>query len=144
MKNDIEIKITDYIDDQHVSHYWYGGQCATIKYKGYTFSIEAIGDVCWHTIKNGQVSECQKDKNNGGYFYSEMCGEYANDAALYDAIENDELIFDDNNWWECFVCDKDGEFHDLMWVLDSIRLDDAIEEVKEQLDDVIKYIESEV
>ena len=141
--NDIEVKITDYIDDQHNAHYWYGGQCAVIKYKGYTFSIEATGDVYWYTNKNGQVSECWKDKNNSGRFYSEMCDEYANDTALYDAIESGELVFDYNNWWECFVYDKDGEFYDLMWDLDSIRLDDAIEEVKANIKSVIQNIEED-
>ena len=143
MNNKIEVKITDFIDEQHQAHYWYGGQCAVIKYKGYTFSIEAIGDVYWYTNKNGEVSECWKDKNNSGRFYSEMYDEYTNDTELYDAIESGELVFDHNNWWECFIYDKDGEFHDLMWDLDSIRLDDAIDEVKTRLDEMIKYVEEE-
>ena len=141
MKNDIEVKITDYIDDQHKSHYWYGGQCAVIKYKGYTFSIEAVGDVYWYCKKDGDISDCYKDKNNSGRFYGEMSYLYKNDDELYEAIDKGELVFDYNNWWECFVYDKDGEFHDLMWDLDASYLGEAIEEVKEQLDDVINDIE---
>ena len=141
--NKIEVKIVDYVDDQHQAHYWYGGQCAVIQYKGYTFSIEAVGDVYWNYIEDGEWSECFKDKNNAGRFYGEMSWRYKNDDELYDAIESGKLVFNYNNWWECFVYDKDGEFHDLMWDLDSIRLDDAIEEVKQQLDEMIKYVEEE-
>ena len=141
--NELEIKIADYIDDQHKSHYWYGGQCAVIKYKGYTFSIEAIGDVYWSYIEDGEESECYKDKNNAGRFYGEMSWRYKNDDELYEAIKKGELVFDYNNWWECFVYDKDGEFHDLMWDLDASLIDEAIDEVKGQLDSMITYIEEE-
>ena len=142
MKNNkIEIKIADYIDDQHKSHYWYGGSCAVIKYKGYTFSIEAIGDVYWRYVENGEMSECFKDKNNSGRFYVEMSYYYKNDDELYEAINKGELVFDYNNWWECFVYDKNGEFHDLMWDLDASYLDEAIEEVKANLKSVIQNLE---
>lgn len=141
MKNDIKVTITDYIDDEHKSHYWYGGQCAKIEYKDYIFSIEAIGDVYCDYVKDGRVLEYIKDKNNAGIFYNEMCGYLKNDQELYDAIDNDELIFDNNNWWECFVIDPQGNFHDLMWDLDASYLDEAIQEIKEQLDEMIKYIE---
>ena len=144
MKNNkVEIKIVDYIDDQHRSHYWYGGQCAVIKYKGYTFSIEAIGDVYWTYLDDGSESECFKDKNNGGIFYGEMSWRFKNDDELYEAIDKGELTFDNNNWWECFVYDKDGEFHDLMWDLDASYLDEAIQEVEANLDNMIAYIEEE-
>ena len=141
MKNDIQVTITDFIDNQHKSHYWYGGQCAKIEYKGYAFSIEAIGDVYWYTNKDGDISDCYKDKNNSGRFYGEMSYYYKNDDELYDAIDKGELVFDYNNWWECFVIDQQGNFHDLMWDLDASYLDEAIDEVKEQLDEMIKYIE---
>ena len=143
MKDEIKVKIMDLIDNDHKSHYWYGGQCAWIKYKGYTFSIEAIGDVYWYRQKDGDISDVYKDKNNAGRFYGEMSYLYKNDDELYEAIDKGELVFDYNNWWECFVYGPDGEFHDLMWDLDASYLDDAIEEVKEQLDDMIKYIEGD-
>ncbi len=141
MKNDIRVTVTDYIDDNHKSHYWYGGQCAKIEYKGYTFSIEAIGDVYWYCEKDGDISDCYKDKNNSGRFYGEMSYRFKNDDELYEAIDKGELVFDYNNWWECFVIGPDGKFHDLMWDLDASYLDEAIDEVKENLDEMIKYIE---
>lgn len=139
-ENKVKVTIMDYIDDEHKSHYWYGGQCAKIEYKGYIFSIEAIGDVYCDYVKDGRVLEYIKDKNNAGVFYNEMNYHLKNDNELYEAIDKEELIFDHNNWWECFVIDPSGEFHDLMWDLDSSYLDEAIEEVKERLDETIKYI----
>ena len=141
--NEVDVIIKNFIDEQHKSHYWYGGQCAVIKYKGYTFSIEAIGDVYWYTNKDGDISDCYKDKNNSGRFYGEMSYCYKNDNELYDAIDKGELVFDYNNWWECYVYDKDGNFHDLMWDLDASYLDEAIEEAKNQLDAMIAYIEDD-
>lgn len=141
--NQHNVTITNYIDDNHKLHYWYGGQCAKIEYKGYTFSIEAIGDVCWYYTDEGKTSDYYKDKNNSGGFYGEMRHLFKNDRDLYDAIDKDELIFDLNNWWECFIVDKQGNFHDLMWCLDASYLDEAIEEVKERLDEMINYIEED-
>jgi hypothetical protein len=138
----MEIKIVDKIDDKHMAHYWYGGQCAVIKYKGYTFSIEAIGDIAWEYLK-GETYEYGKDKSNSGRFYEEMDYYLKDDDALYNALENDELVFGNNNWWECFVTDPEGNFHDIMWALDSVRLDDAIEEVKESLDEIIEQIKED-
>ncbi len=143
MKNDIKVTIIDLIDDQHKSHYWYGGQCAKIEYKGYIFSIEAIGDVYWYYVEDGEESDYYKDKNNSGRFYGEMRSLIKNDDELYEAIDKGELVFDYNNWWECFVIGPDGKFHDLMWALDASYIDEAIEEVKEQLDEMIKYIEED-
>lgn len=142
-KNKIQVTITDLIDNEHKSHFWYGGQCAKIEYKGYVFSIEAIGDVYWYCQQDEYTSDYYKDKNNSGRFYNEMCNIFKNDDELYAAIDNDELIFDYNNWWECFVYGPDGEFHDLTWDLDASYLDEAIEEVKEYLESVIADIEEE-
>lgn len=135
------VMITDLIDDDHLSHYWYGGQCAKIKHKGYTASIEAIGDVYAEYAPNGKYRHHVKDKSNSGVFYHEMSDYLRNDKALYAAIKNGDLLIDNNNWWECYIVDKDGNEYDLMWCLDADYLTDAIEEVKEQLDDMIKYIE---
>lgn len=141
MNDKMTVTIIDNLGSDHQAHYWYGGRCATINYKGYIASIEAVGDVYWSYDGD---SNYYKDKNNGGYFYGEMRNIIKNDTELYDAIESGKLQFDCNNWWECFIYDKNGVFHDLMWDLDSIRLDDAIEEVKVSLDEMIKHIEEEM
>ena len=135
--------ITDFIDNDHRSHYWYGGQCATIEHKGYIASVEAIGDIYAEYAPNGEYKYHIKDKNNAGWFYNEMHNDIKSDKELYEAINNGDLLIDNNNWWECFIIDPQGNWHDLMWALDSGYLDDAIEEVKENLEDMIKYIEKE-
>lgn len=137
----MQTTIIDFIDNDHRSHYWYGGQCATIEHKGYIASIEANGDIYADYYENGEYVKRYKDKRNTGQFYNEFCCDIKNDAELYKAIDENILRFDFNNWWECFIIDPQGNFHDLMWVLDSDYLDDAIKEVEENLEDMIKYIE---
>lgn len=139
----MKVTITDFIDNDHRSHYWYGGQCAKIEYNGYTASIEAIGDVFAEYAPNGEYKIHVKDKNNAGLFYQEMSCYFKNDEELYASIENGDLIIDYNNWWECFIIDPQGNFHDLMWNLDADYLDEAIEESKAGLNEMIKYIEEE-
>lgn len=137
----MKISITDVIDNDHQSHYWYGGECARIEYKGYTALIEAIGDVYAEYVLNNETEVYVKDKNNAGVFYSEMRSYLKNDTELYKAIENEELIFENNNWWEAFIIDPKGIHHDLMWALDASYLNEAVEEVKEGFEEMIKYIE---
>lgn len=139
----MKVTITDFIDNDHRSHYWYGGECVRIEHKGYTASIEAIGDVYAEYTPNGKYVAHVKDKNNAGAFYREMYCYFKNDEELYAAIDNGDLILDNNNWWECFIIDPQGNFHDLMWALDATYLEEAVDEVKEGFDEMIKYIEEE-
>lgn len=136
----LETKIIQKIDDLHLSHYWYGGVCAEIKHKGYTATVEAVGDVYAEHIPSGRYV---KDKNNAGRFYNEMNDCIKNDKELYKSIDNGDLDISNNNWWECYITDPNGNFHDIMWCLDANYLPDAIEEVKKSLDEMIAYIEED-
>jgi hypothetical protein len=132
------------IQENKASHYWYGGKVANIKHKGFTFSIEAVGDVVGILFDENNIEIAYiKDKSNGGWFDNEMSHYIKDDEMLYDLLDRNKLVFDYNNWWECFVIDDKGNFHDLMWVLDSINIFDAIEEVKNSIDNVIKDIKGE-
>lgn len=137
----MKVTITDFIDHDHRSHYWYGGECARVEYNGYTAIIEANGNVYAEYAPNGEYKCRVKDKNRAGVFYSEMSSYIKNDETLYKAIEDRDLLFDHNNWWECFIVDPQGNFHDLMWALDDDYLEDAIESVKVSFDEMIKFIE---
>ena len=139
--DNMRVAITNFIDNDHRSHYWYGGQCVRIDHKGYTAVIEAIGDIYVEYAPNGRYQTHFKDKNNSGRFYDEMHYYIKNDNELYTAITNGELVFDHNNWWECSILDPQGNWHDLMWCLDADYLDDAIKEVKDGLDEMIQYIQ---
>ena len=136
----MKVAITDFIDNNHRSHYWYGGECAIIEHNGYTALIKAIGDVYVEYAPNGEYKAYVKDKNNTGLFYDEMNYYFKNDEELYAAINNGDLLIDHNNWWECFIVDPQGNFHDLMWNLDADYLDEAIKEAQEGLDEAIEYI----
>ena len=135
----------DIIDTKHQNNLWYGGDIAEIKYKNHRLVIAAVGDVKVEVAdENDNYVGYVKDKNNAGIFYKEFRHFIRDDKHLVKLIADNHIIFENNNWWECFIYDKNGVFHDLMWDLDSIRLDDAIEEVKVSLDEMIKHIEEEM
>lgn len=139
-----ELSVGYFIDLNHRYHYWYGGDVAEIKYKEYTFSVSAIGDVIANLTDNiGDEIARVKDKGNNGVFYDEMRSYITGDEQLMQFIAEERLIFDYNNWWECFVTLPSGEFIDLMWALDGNKIDEAVKEVLEEMDQVIKNIEGD-
>ena len=137
----MKVEITTFIDKEHQSNYWYGGECATIKYKGYTAEICALGDVCVDYEPNGVYVTHVNDKTNSGSFYNVLRKYIPNDKELYRMIRNYEMEFKDGNWWECLIRDKNGDYHTIDWILESDYLCDAIEEVKASLDELIADIE---
>lgn len=143
----IQILFTDKISLKRLDCLWYGGNVAEIKYKGYTFHIEATGDVyaVLYTAHSDKQLCYVKDKNNGGYFSSEMLSYFRSDKVLYNLLGNDpkryRLELEHNNWWECFVTDPAGNFHDLMWNLDEDNLFKAVNDVLGGLDETIKSLE---
>lgn len=141
------IRINEDVTSEKQAHYWYGGEMATIEVAGYKFHIEAIGDVYAELFKStplvdedlswDDLIETIKDKGNQGVF-GEVIGHYIKDDEELMALINDNhpeyrLNLDYANWWECFVTDPQGDWHDLMWDLDSTSLNDAIAEVLEAL-----------
>lgn len=137
------VEIEDFIDADHQDSVWYGGQCARVLYKGYVAEICAVGDVYVEYAPGGVYKDEVKDKNNGGEFYNVMKYYFANDEEMFAAYDRGDLIFDHGNWWECFIVDKDGVRHDLMWDIDSSELLEAIELVKESLPTFIENFENE-
>jgi len=143
-----EIHFTDQISLRRLSSLWYGGNVAEVKYKGYIFHIDAIGDVyadLYHVHDDRHLCYV-KDKNNNGNFGSEMLSYFRSDKTLYEALgeapHKYHLKMQDNNWWECFVTDPQEDFHDLMWALDDDNLFDAIGNVLKSMDEMIDYIEA--
>lgn len=90
----------------------------------------------------GFTARLVKDKNNTGLFGSEIQAYIKTDKSLYVALNGAhtryKLILDHNNWWEGFAIDPDGNFLDLMWCLDSDCLFDAVVEVLQEMDGVIR------
>jgi hypothetical protein len=126
---------------------WYGGGVVNVRYKGYTYHIEAIGDVYANlsSVCDDHHLCYIKDKNNNGNFGSEIIDYIRSDKTLEDALgaspRRYRLYMENSNWWECFVTDPQGEFHDLMLNLDADKLFDAIADVLTNLDEIIKYME---
>ena len=139
-----ELSVDDFIDVNHLYHYWYGGDVAEIKYKGYTFTVSAIGDVIASlTDENGEEIARVKDKGNNGVFYDEMRSIIDSDEQLTLFIAQERILFDYNNWWECFVTLPSGKFVDLMWALDGYGFDEAVKEVLEGMDQIIKDLDDD-
>jgi len=124
--------------------YWYSGKVVELIYKNYTFCISAVGIINATLYSDGgEEIEHVKDKGNYGRFYEQMSYYIESDTKLFDLVEKQKLVFYDSNWWECGVIDPLGNWVDLPWVLDSMLLDDAIDEVKEAMDKTIELLENE-
>lgn len=141
-KKDYTVRVNQPMQPGKHLHYWYGGFVSEIFYKGYTFKLEANGDVRAALYADQGEELCYvKDRGNQGRFMDEMSYYIENDTQLLDLIEDDLLVFENNNWWECFVIDPDGQWHDLMWDLDSMNYFDAVEEIIAHMDEVIAHFE---
>lgn len=140
--NNADLEI-DIIDTRHLSSLWYGGDVATILYRNYTFVIAAIGDVRTSLLDdNDEELVYVRDKGNNARFYDEMHYYIRNDRQLTNLIRKGRLVFSNNNWWECYLELPTGEYVDLMWCLDADTIDDAVKEVTESMDDIIKQYQN--
>ena len=151
VSGDFEIEFNDLVPVSlnRMHSLWYGGNMVSIKYKGYTFHIDAAGEVrAYLYLKSSGNRLCYvKDKTNGGYFSSEMTPYFRSDKTLYKLIDGKHLLYDlslhNTNWWECFLTDPQGKFHDIMWALSDDNLFSAVAEALGSLEEKIKYIEED-
>jgi hypothetical protein len=148
-KDDYSVRATRPIYAGKHSSFWYGGNMATISYKGYQFHLEAIGDVrVVHIPSEGAEPQWYKDKNNDGLFYEWFNSVFNTDKELYEAINNvgtkkfPHLEVGNNNWYEVMIEDPNGKHYDYMWVLDNDNYFEAIEEIVANMDDYIQDIEA--
>lgn len=147
LKGEFAIQFVGSISLRRMDSLWYGGDMVEVKYKGYSFHIEAIGDVYadLYTAPDNRQLCYVKDKNNNGNFSSEMLSYFRSDRALTAVLSGEShryrLDMQHNNWWECFVTDPKGVYHDLMWNLDEDNLFHAIAEVLCGADEVISDME---
>ena len=123
---------------------WYGGTVVHVRYKGWNFELCATGDVCADLLRKDDPGDSLlyvKDKQNAGRFGEEIQTYITTDKELNSALCHShpqyQLLLDNNNWWECFVIDPSGGFHDLMWCLDSDSIISAIAEVIAGMDETI-------
>jgi hypothetical protein len=143
-----EIQFNDSISLKRLDSLWYGGNVVDIKYEGYTFHIEALGDVYadLYAKNSDELICCVKDKNNGGLFKQEIASYFRSDKDITDAENEKHLLYDlnikNNNWWECSLTDPQNNLHDLTWSLGSNNLFEAIDEVLDGMNEAISTAES--
>lgn len=134
---------------------WYGGKVAEIITDNEIYTIIANGEVRCELIakhdieindckfKKGEVVLSIIDKNNSGKFKYEIENFITNDEDLAELINNDnpdfELELGNNNWLEVFYEKDETNESD---VLDCSNIDEAINEILEEIKDTIK-IENE-
>lgn len=146
LNDEVEVNFTETISLGQLHCLWYGGSVAEVKYKGYTFSIDAIGDVYanLYTARKYRHLEYLKDKSNNGVFASKMRQYFRSDKTLLKIIDGNHRKYSidllHNNWWECGITDPQGNWHDIMWVTDDDNLFSAILEVLTSLDETIEHI----
>lgn len=130
----------DIIDTKHQNNLWYGGDIAEIKYKNHRLVIAAVGDVRVEVAdENDNYVGYVKDKNNAGIFYKEFRHFIRDDKHLVKLITDNHIIFENNNWWECFLYLPDGRFVDMMMALESDWISEAILEVADSMDEILEY-----
>lgn len=135
------VEITQQVDKNRLDCVWYGGEVAKVHYKGFTFTVEAIGDVKAYLFDEHDKEIARvKDKGNGGHFYDEMRQFIANDKELKELSDGCRLVYDDANWWECFATTPDGKFHDMQDVVDADDLVGAIQTVIDTADEIIGWL----
>ena len=142
----IKVEFHQPICRKQYSSLWYGGLVVSIKVRGCVFAIHACGDIYATLYDKSDGTELLyvKDKSNSGRFGVDVLPYLKTDHALYAAMGDTHkryrLDMEHNNWWECFVYTPEGEFHDMMWALDSDHVFEGVEVVLSAMDSVIKDI----
>lgn len=136
----VEVDYAQYVDSDHQCCLWYGGDVASIKYGEFTFRICANGDVHFDgNFDSGQNIQV-KDKGNHGTFYDVLHHFIPDDQALANYQYSHPNAFADTNWFEVFVADSSGKEFTESFVLDSVLLCNAIQEVVENADEYIRRL----
>ena len=144
----IKVEFHQPICRKQYSSLWYGGLVVSIKVRGCVFAIHACGDIYATLYDKSDGTELLyvKDKSNSGRFGVDVLPYLKTDHALYAAMGDTHkryrLDMEHNNWWECFVYTPEGEFHDMMWALDSDHIFEGVEVVLSAMDsvDFIDYV----
>ena len=130
------LDVYQHIDRKHRNVLWYGGVIAVVEYKGYTFSLEARGDIDATLLsKDGEVIQASQDKTNSGGFYADMKDYLVDDDALVNAcnVGADDietvLWLKEENWLEVFIRDSCGNFFTETWEIDDDNIQGGLYEM---------------
>lgn len=114
---------------------WYGGDIVVIELERYQITIGAYGEIRACINDNYYCDKC-----NGGSFAEYLVEEgINNDTELKEAIEKGIISFENNNWFEAFIWDKQEkdyvETYDT--VIDELSPDDDFSWIKDWLENLI-------
>lgn len=137
-----------YYKPERLDCLWHGGNIATIYVnKEISIDISAIGDVrAIYYNKDGEEEARVKDKGNGGFFENEMDSYLANDEELLQAIEDERLVLDNNNWIEFdgFIVYRGKKYFIDLGLYDNITDSNNILEAIDEVLDNYKVIKEEI
>ena len=103
---------------------WYNGLLYAYTYKGYRFSVYAVGDITIYYKEDTYHSIYDTDIKN--------------DAELHKAVENNEIEWGNNNWYEMFI-DKVDEKRNVVEEIDNIVIDNLEDCVdRDWIEDIVK------
>lgn len=137
----LHVQDSDFIDDNHLHPFWYGGKIGIIEFaNGWKISIEVCGEVRLYgrTETGGEIDYV--NKNNSGAWTEDVAGLIMSDDHLR-ALEQEGLIeWGNNNWVEFDLIDPAGVFVD-MGIWDDNVLDDNVLEAFSGIGEYAKTID---
>ncbi len=141
--------LANFIDDEHLDCFWYGGSLAKITFKnGWAVLFEVNGEVRLHGIDDNGVDIEYVNKRNNGARYDDVFTQIANDDRLYALADSGQIEFGNNNWVEYNFIDPNGAFHDIGFCTDNVCSDnvldaiDGFEELESAVEEYAKTAEA--
>ncbi len=138
----IQIELLDIVRRNHYDSLWYGGLVAQVRYQDKSIDLVACGEVratLWDK-RSGDELDSVVDKNAAGEFESVMKDYIRNDKELYRILRGRhrryDLVFGNNNWWECFPSSVNSETYCESWVADEDGIWQVIAMMTEVIADV--------
>lgn len=120
---EVDLPVDNIIDLEHLDCFWYDGYIGSLSYKGYTISVEAHGDIGIDILSEdlkANIASFRNPSTDDVYPY------FKNDNELQQMSESGRLVWQNNNWLEFVVFDKEGNEVDVPLadnVLDNNVLD---------------------
>ena len=147
-KEKIEIEFQQKIEDGKCDCLWYGADLATIRYRGYSFIISAVGEVRALLCSKNDFHEIArvKDKSCAGRFMDEFKGYIENDKILKDILQGNhpkyKMDITEDNWLELSVITPSNEFYNYAENIDSSNVLKATVDTLEIIEEIILDFES--
>lgn len=136
----------DLIDDEHLYCLWYGGYIGSVEYNGYILDIRVDGDVQFAILDDEyyDIYEYRNRNNTGAYYNTDLVDYIHSDKEFDDLYEQNKIVWDNNNWIEYELLDKDGDtilFSADIGIADTDNVLEAFYRAYEIIDECIDCID---